>query len=1240
MAETVADLIVRLGLDASKYEKGLRRAERNLKAAGKKMTDVGKKMTTGLTLPLLAAGTAALKMSSDFETSMTKINTLVGVSADQVEAWRDDILALGPAVGKGPKELADAMFFITSAGLRGEKALNTLEIAAKASAVGLGETEVVADALTSAMNAYADSGLTASDATEVLLETVKFGKLEADQLAASIGNVIPIASSLGVAFDEVGAFMASFSLGGATAGQAATALKGAFNAIIRPSQQAAKALEGTAFEGDRLKDSLDERGLIGTLVALRAHYGDNITGLRELFQETETFNAVLAVTKSGGAETTAILEKMRAETGALAEGFAKVTETTGFKFNQLMAQIKVALVQLGDQLAPTIRKAVDAIIPMVKGVGDLVSGFTDLSPGLQFAIIAMTGIAIAAGPVLLVAGQMVIAFGALTGVAGSASIAIGSTAVSATVAAPAMSALTASLTGVSASSAIAAPAVASVTTATSALAIAGITLLGLGIGVAIGTWARSVGGVGEEMDTIADEFFGVERAANGVIVAVDSMTKHTDEEKQALADFIETQKEAIEASEKMREEKIAAGDIFVEVTTTLSDLEQAQKDAADAAAKYTAALNKEGAGAVKLSSILKDLSLANIAANAPMDLGVDLAKGLSDSLGELSTSLSFAESAYAETNDVSWAFMLNTGLGIKKLKGTVPAARSAASGIDAFTKALAVGADFSSIFGDKLGGIFGGLSSAISGGAGLLSGGFSGFKSMFQGAVGPAGEAGKTTFLSFLGGMSSALPMIGSFIGPAMKIIGSLFKPKWKKIGKEGAVLFGKEFSEELSKQLEVDEKVFGSLQNAISANIGDVIKDVGITTDNAGEIMKQFSFALGMVENGSLSVADASEQMNSGFEQIVAHLETMGVEGSFQIGELAQQMSKLGLNTEFLKKKSQEALSALTPFLDHLLKQFKELAFGEGGAAIKAAESNLGVLVATFAAAVQAAGGLGGAIALLPESFDELMRKFEELLGAESEAFNQLSLYYNFAKENSEQLMAIEQLALGFVALMEAGLITKETIGGFGDAFLVQIEQLLGPLADLTDLTMDQKLALISIGPQIGILLEAYKRLGLDPPKWLADLVEKAEEAGASLEPPEGIIDVMKDIRLAILGLVDALKEAFGISEKLNTSLGSGTGTSGRGSGNGDSTDGDPFKIQEGIDFTATQPTFLQVGEGGEPEDVTVQPHFRQGQGSSGGGGMTEITLMIDGTAFGQVTADLSKSGELRIHESAVRTF
>ena len=105
-------------------------------------------------------------MAADYQSSMQKINGLVGISQKQVNAWSDDILELGKTLPQSPKDLADAMFFITSAGLRGKTALDALKQSAKASAAGLGETKVVADAVTSAMNAYGKKNLSAAQATD------------------------------------------------------------------------------------------------------------------------------------------------------------------------------------------------------------------------------------------------------------------------------------------------------------------------------------------------------------------------------------------------------------------------------------------------------------------------------------------------------------------------------------------------------------------------------------------------------------------------------------------------------------------------------------------------------------------------------------------------------------------------------------------------------------------------------------------------------------------------------------------------------------------------------------------------------------------------------------------------------------------------------------------------------------------------------------------------------------------
>lgn len=52
-----------------------------------KITDVGDKLTTRLTVPIVAAGTAAFKMASDYEENLNKVDVAFGDNADEVKAW-------------------------------------------------------------------------------------------------------------------------------------------------------------------------------------------------------------------------------------------------------------------------------------------------------------------------------------------------------------------------------------------------------------------------------------------------------------------------------------------------------------------------------------------------------------------------------------------------------------------------------------------------------------------------------------------------------------------------------------------------------------------------------------------------------------------------------------------------------------------------------------------------------------------------------------------------------------------------------------------------------------------------------------------------------------------------------------------------------------------------------------------------------------------------------------------------
>ncbi len=389
--------------DASKLTKSLAKAETGLKKFSKNAKAAGKKLTMSVTMPMLAVGGAALKSAVDFEASMTQIESLVGLSAEAVAGFTEDVKGLSGQTARAPKELADAMFFITSAGLRGATATDTLAASAKAAAVGLGDAATIADLATSALNAYGEENLSATDATDVMVAAVREGKLEASELAGSMGRVLPIASAMGVQFNEVGAAFAALSRTGTNAAEAATQVRGIMASLLRPTKQAEEALTGMGLSSAGLRTQLKEQGLLSTLKTLSEKFDGNSEAAAAVFGNIRALSGVMDLMGANVKGTEAIFASMTDTTGALDRAFAITSETAAFKLQQAMADVKLALVNIGEVLIPIIVPAIQKLAEWVSTTADK---FANLSPFMKKTVLVVVGLVAALGPLLMLLGTM------------------------------------------------------------------------------------------------------------------------------------------------------------------------------------------------------------------------------------------------------------------------------------------------------------------------------------------------------------------------------------------------------------------------------------------------------------------------------------------------------------------------------------------------------------------------------------------------------------------------------------------------------------------------------------------------------------------------------------------------------------------------------------------------------------------------------------------------------------------
>lgn len=396
---------VRQSVDrASKSMEGLQRASERVGQAGRRLRN-------NVTLPLAIAGGAAVKFGADFEESLSHIVGLVGIAQEQVNAWREDLLRLGPALGKTPNELAEAMFFITSAQLRGQTAMDALLASAKASAAGLGETKVVANIVTSALRAYGTENLNAADATGILVATVREGKTEADSIASALGRVLPLAAQLDVTFDQVGAAVAAMTGPGFDAAEATTALRGILAKLLAPSDNGHKALRQFGLSAGQVKKQLREEGLLATLQMLNERFGGNEQALKALFEDVEALTGVLNLLGKSAEDNEKIFKAL-AEAGSqdLDKAFTAIEGNVNQRLRKSLSALQVLLIRVSDAMKPFVAAILDRF---VAGVTALAEGFRALPAPVKNTILLLAAIAAAAGPVLIGLGTLGLAIKAM-----------------------------------------------------------------------------------------------------------------------------------------------------------------------------------------------------------------------------------------------------------------------------------------------------------------------------------------------------------------------------------------------------------------------------------------------------------------------------------------------------------------------------------------------------------------------------------------------------------------------------------------------------------------------------------------------------------------------------------------------------------------------------------------------------------------------------------------------------------
>jgi TP901 family phage tail tape measure protein len=409
----IGTLTVTLGADLT----GLDQMTKGLNTMAQRLRTFGYLSSITLTTPMVMAGKAAFNMAKDFEYSIQKIVGLAGVAQESVNKWREAILKMSPEVAQTPQALADALYFIASSGIKGAEALDVLRSSALAAKAGLGETKVIADFLTSALNAYKGTGLTAAYATEVLVAGVREGKAEATGFASAMGSIIPIASHLGVTLDQVSGALASITLTGSTAAQAATYLKSLFSVLAKkddfskgPGADALKSLNTSYGELRKILASGPDglMNLMKKFSEMQATYGDTLVG--KVIPNIRGMSAVFSLAGKNFQYNTELMKRVTNSHGALADAVRAVSNTLKVQLDTAIAKANVSLIEFGKSIGPSVVSVLNYLVGQLE---KLTKWWSSLSEEQQKHKLKILAIVAAMGPLSLIISTTIYAVSGL-----------------------------------------------------------------------------------------------------------------------------------------------------------------------------------------------------------------------------------------------------------------------------------------------------------------------------------------------------------------------------------------------------------------------------------------------------------------------------------------------------------------------------------------------------------------------------------------------------------------------------------------------------------------------------------------------------------------------------------------------------------------------------------------------------------------------------------------------------------
>ena len=423
MATDVGSAVGYLDLDISGFLAGLRSAQseadtaskniatkigNNLQSAGKSMTSAGSTLTKTVTTPVLGLGTAAVKVTSDFESAMSKVSAISGATGGDLDALNKKAQEMGAKTKFSATESAEAFTYMAMAGWKTEDMLSGIDgIMSLAAADGL-DLATTSDIVTDALTAF---GLSASDSghfADVLAKASSNANTNVSMLGESFKYAAPVAGALGYSAEDTAIALGLMANAGIKGSQGGTALRGSLTRLIKPTDEAAVLMEQYGLSMTNADGSMKSLGEVMNMLR------DKLGGLTEAEQAQvaaqifgqEAMSGMLAIINASDSDYAKLTDAIYDADGAAQQMADTMLDNLSGQLTLLKSALEGLAIQFGEILMPYIKQ-------FVTWLQNLTQKLQELTLKQKEQIVKWAAIAAAIGPVLMVLGKLTSSVGSI-----------------------------------------------------------------------------------------------------------------------------------------------------------------------------------------------------------------------------------------------------------------------------------------------------------------------------------------------------------------------------------------------------------------------------------------------------------------------------------------------------------------------------------------------------------------------------------------------------------------------------------------------------------------------------------------------------------------------------------------------------------------------------------------------------------------------------------------------------------